>query len=236
MKQDLDWDCQVTLAKGKGASVTLMSGLRVEHIEDVGQAFRVRIDNPPYNSKEELETWIIEKAGITAEDIKWINFSSSGKRKQGPATGEDSGHAIVVLRNEVAASAVLSSISDGEGTATKMEDWGRNVAWSLPELIEDAKPLLSSLGCKAPSKIKQLISKPVFKIVLNNVRPQVTNDSISSLLGTSKPDKIVSLGRNPQAATRVLMLEFSSSQACDAALEILRTSSLATEKFVLDIV
>jgi len=229
-KQDLEWDFQLSLNKGKGASVTLTSGLRIEHIEDVGQACRVCVNDPPCDSEEEFETWIKKKAGITAEDIKWIEFAK--KKKQGPTTARDSGHATIMLRNKTAASAVLRSISDGEGTAKKMEDWGRSVTWLFAESIEDVKTLVSTMGLKGLPKISE--TKPVFKIILNNVRSQVTSESINSILGPCKPNKIVSRRRDPKAATHFLVLEFSSPSVCDSALTILQASAFATEDFPIN--
>lgn len=111
MKEEREFEQVVLIGEGS-ANATVIGGLHIHSLEQIGLALRVTYPNPPVKSSNELKTWILEKTKISDQLIKWYHYYPAQK-KEGAKYKEAYG--IAVFRDEPSAEKA-SKINNEQGT------------------------------------------------------------------------------------------------------------------------
>ena len=157
---------------------TVIGGLRVNVLEQIGNALRVKYINPPVTSTNELKSWICEKANISDCMIKWHRYYPL-ERKEGTISGEP--YAIAVFCDELSA-----------GKASKINTQGSFVAAAQSAMISKDQGQKLILKVKldesiARCQLEHLLPNPIsittvyppkFSIRLRNIPPHAMSETI----------------------------------------------------------
>ncbi|KAL5491682.1 hypothetical protein EMCRGX_G017014 [Ephydatia muelleri] len=112
LKEEREYEQVVLIGEGSGYA-TVIGGLRVNKLEQIGNSLRVKYFNPPVKSNDELKSWICANAKISDHMIKWHRYYPL-KHKEGTIPGEP--YAIAVFYDELSAGKT-SKINTEQGSA-----------------------------------------------------------------------------------------------------------------------
>ena len=176
LKVEREYEQVVLIGEGSGYA-TVIGGLRVNVLEQIGNALKVKFINPPVKSNDELKSWICAKANISDHTIKWHRYYPL-QHKEGTIPGEP--YAIAVFYDELSAMKASriytqrSCIAAAQ-SATTSKDQGQ-------KLILKVKLDESIARCQLENLLPNPISittvyRPTFSLRLRNIPPHAMSET-----------------------------------------------------------
>lgn len=99
LKAEQEFEQVILIDKGS-ANATVIGGLRIHALEQIGVALRVTYIDPPVKDSEQLKIWIVKKAKISVEMIKWCHYYAS---KNTESAEHKKAYGIAVFRDKMSA-------------------------------------------------------------------------------------------------------------------------------------
>eukprot|EP00731_Ephydatia_muelleri_P014667 Em0008g387a len=177
LKEEREYEQVVLIGEGSGYA-TVIGGLRVNKLEQIGNSLRVKYFNPPVKSNDELKSWICANAKISDHMIKWHRYYPL-KHKEGTIPGEP--YAIAVFYDELSAGKT-SKINTEQGSAatarssTICKDQGQKL---ILKVKLDESITRYQLEHLLPNPISiNTVYPPSFSLRLRNIPPHAMSEKM----------------------------------------------------------
>ena len=177
LKEEREYEQVVLIGEGSGYA-TVIGGLRVNKLEQIGNSLRVKYFNPPVKSNDELKSWICANAKISDHMIKWHRYYPL-KHKEGTIPGEP--YAIAVFYDELSAGKA-SKINTEQGSvatarsSTICKDQGQKL---ILKVKLDESITRYQLEHLLPNPISiNTVYPPSFSLRLRNIPPHAMSEKM----------------------------------------------------------
>lgn len=177
LKEEREYEQVVLIGEGSGYA-TVIGGLRVNKLEQIGNSLRVKFFNPPVKSNDELKSWICANAKISDHMIKWHRYYPL-KHKEGTIPGEP--YAIAVFYDELSAGKA-SKINTEQGSvatarsSTICKDQGQKL---ILKVKLDESITRYQLEHLLPNPISiNTVYPPSFSLRLRNIPPHAMSEKM----------------------------------------------------------